>query len=1041
MAIATSNSVTTPVVNSSNGTLEDEFINGLVQGGSWVFSGPRDLTYAFNLNDDGTGTNTPEPGNTWTVNFSTAVTQALTAWSNVANINFQLVTSGTLYYESSADLTFTLTGDDLQSIPELSGAVALGVFPSPVFADTLFDQGEYPDAEGDIFFDNYHSVFSLINEGGTGLTVMLHEIGHALGLKHPFDNGENAKPTFADLSVASFDSLKYTVMSGELTAASMAVHGFPSTPMPLDILAIQHIYGVNTSYRTGDDVYVFENDGKVRTFWDAGGADTFNFANLFTDNVIDLREGGFSYYGTILGPLGNLGAAIAFGTIIENATGGSGSDTLFGNGYSNFIDGGSGLDCMIGGGGNDVYVISDAGDLILENASLSIGRVVSVLSDSDGGVRGAVSEGGRVLAFSTGFSGLIEGDTTIRDVFVKDTQTGLFEKISTGVGGAIANGASQYASVSTDGRYLAFESSASNLVTGDTNGTSDIFLKDRLTGELVRISTDDTGNQGNGSSTNATISGDGRFAVFESNSNNLGSSFLALGVYVKNLQTGDISGIVTGITNTFADSRTKSPDISADGRYLVFESFSGDLVSGDTNVDYDIFVRDLQMGTVARVSTGAAGEQGNAASKAPKISGNGRYVVFESAANNLVATDNNASVDVFRKDILTGAIDRVTVREDGIDLIGFRADISDDGRYVTFISSSPELPGSSLGAANVYRKDMLTDRIERISVGPDGDETQLAGGTVAAISPDGGSVVFIGSSAVLPGGDGSGYIYFSQDDASGEGIDTARSSSNYVLPQNVENLQIFSTEGRSVSGNFVQNIIAGSSGHDTLDGAAGADIIAGGAGNDTYVVDNSGDQVMELGNSGIDLIQSAVTYSLMQAWHVENLTLTGVSAINGFGNWMNNVIIGNAASNLLEGERGNDTISGGGGSDTLIGGLGDDVLVWDALDAKVNGGDGFDRLLIDGNGVTLDLTAISNALITDVEYIDITGSGNNTLTLTLADVLAISSSTDILTIDGNAGDLVQLQGAWTNTGGSGYTAYVQGSGTVLIDTDITVDFI
>jgi Ca2+-binding RTX toxin-like protein len=281
---------------------------------------------------------------------------------------------------------------------------------------------------------------------------------------------------------------------------------------------------------------------------------------------------------------------------------------------------------------------------------------------------------------------------------------------------------------------------------------------------------------------------------------------------------------------------------------------------------------------------------------------------------------------------------------------------------------------------------------------------------------------------------------------SDEGRDAIRSSVSGVLPDNVENLILTGTGDLAGSGNNQDNIISGNSGSNVLDGTSGADIIAGGSGNDTYVIDNSGDQVMELSSSGIDLIQSAVTYSLMQAWHVENLTLTGANPINGFGNWLDNVITGNAAANLLEGDRGNDTISGGGGSDTLIGGLGDDVLLWDALDAGMRGGEGLDMLRMDSSGVSLDLTLIANTLITDIEIINITGSGNNTLTLTMADVLAISSTTDVLRVDGNSGDVVNAGSGWVSGGSQviaaqSYNSYALSGATLLVDADITVNLL
>lgn len=277
-----------------------------------------------------------------------------------------------------------------------------------------------------------------------------------------------------------------------------------------------------------------------------------------------------------------------------------------------------------------------------------------------------------------------------------------------------------------------------------------------------------------------------------------------------------------------------------------------------------------------------------------------------------------------------------------------------------------------------------------------------------------------------------------------EGLDVARSIVTYTLPVNVDALVLIGIDDIDGIGNSLDNVLSGNSGGNILDGSAGADILAGGPGNDTYVVENSGDQVMELGNSGIDHVQSGVTYDLMQAWHVENLSLIGGSAVNGSGNWLDNFILGNAEANHLDGNRGNDTLDGGGGVDSLVGGVGDDVLVYAAEDVLVNGGAGVDVLHIDGSGVSLNLTGVSGTAIQDIEVIDLAGTGNNTLTLALADVLAISSTTEILRIDGNSGDVVN-QGAGWSTGGdpviigsNTYHIYTQSLATLLVDTDITI---
>jgi serralysin len=247
----------------------------------------------------------------------------------------------------------------------------------------------------------------------------------------------------------------------------------------------------------------------------------------------------------------------------------------------------------------------------------------------------------------------------------------------------------------------------------------------------------------------------------------------------------------------------------------------------------------------------------------------------------------------------------------------------------------------------------------------------------------------------------------------------------------------------NILGGGSNDILSGDGSDNILSGGGGADIIAGGPGNDIYGVDNGGDQVMELANSGNDFIGSSVSYDLMQAWHVENLELTDLNAINGSGNWLDNFITGNIAANILSGNRGNDTLDGGGGNDTLSGGDGNDVLVWDAADGSIQGGAGNDTLFIDGSGLTLNLAATPDSLIQDIEVINIMGAGGNTLTLNLPDVLAISSTTDLLRIDGNAG-VVNRGGGWT-TGGdqviglNSYHTYTQGIATLLVDTDITVN--
>ena len=166
-----------------------------------------------------------------------------------------------------------------------------------------------------------------------------------------------------------------------------------------------------------------------------------------------------------------------------------------------------------------------------------------------------------------------------------------------------------------------------------------------------------------------------------------------------------------------------------------------------------------------------------------------------------------------------------------------------------------------------------------------------------------------------------------------EGTDTIRSSVSLALAANFENLELTGSSAINATGNAVANILTGNAGANQINGAAGADTMRGGAGNDTYNVENSGDVVSEVLNSGTDAVQSSVSHILSA--DVENLTLTGTAPIDGTGNALANAITGNSAANRISAGAGNDTLDGGAGVDSLIGGAGIDSL---------NGGAGNDTM-------------------------------------------------------------------------------------------------
>jgi Tol biopolymer transport system component len=265
----------------------------------------------------------------------------------------------------------------------------------------------------------------------------------------------------------------------------------------------------------------------------------------------------------------------------------------------------------------------------------------------------SISADGRYVAFRSEATNLVAGDTNnTADVFVRDRLAGTTERVSLSTAGVQGNNFSGYPSISADGRIVAFASVATNLVSGDTNQSYDIFVRDRLSGTTERVSVATGGAQGNNSSTYPAISADGNWVVFTSVASNLvaGDTNGASDVFVRDLvsATTERASVATG--GAEGNGASGGPVISADGRYVAFLSTATNLVSGDTNGFMDIFVRDRSSGTTERVSVATGGAQENSDSFDSWISADGRYVAFESAASNLVAGDTNGARDVFVRD-------------------------------------------------------------------------------------------------------------------------------------------------------------------------------------------------------------------------------------------------------------------------------------------------------------------------------------------------------------------------------------------------------
>jgi len=370
----------------------------------------------------------------------------------------------------------------------------------------------------------------------------------------------------------------------------------------------------------------------------------------------------------------------------------------------------------------------------------------------------ALSGDGRFVAFYSDASNLVDGDTNgVRDVFVRDRGTSTTTRVSTDSAGAQGNGHSFAPSISNDGRLVAFSSNASNLAAGDTNSSDDIFVHDGQSGATARVSVSTAGAEANGGSVSPALSADGRFVAFLSDASNLvaGDTNGFRDVFVHDRQTGSTTRVSVDSAGAQADVGSYSVAINADGRFVAFHSFADNLVPDDINETADVFVHDLLTGETTRVSVYDGGAEADSDSLRPAISADGRFVAFDSDSTILVWGDVNFVFDVFVHDRVTNTTRRVSVDDSGGEATGLsqRPSISADGRYVAFYSEASDLvAGDSNGSSDILVHDRQSGATSRVSVdngGDQGNEDSLR----PAISADGHVVAFDSSASNLAAGD------------------------------------------------------------------------------------------------------------------------------------------------------------------------------------------------------------------------------------------------------------------------------------------------
>lgn len=384
------------------------------------------------------------------------------------------------------------------------------------------------------------------------------------------------------------------------------------------------------------------------------------------------------------------------------------------------------------------------------------------------GWNSAISADGRLVAFVSAASNLVSGDTNGReDVFVRDRQTGTTSRVSVDSSGAEGDFGAGESVISADGRVVAFYSSATNLVAGDTNGCLDIFVHDLATGVTERVSVDSSGGQANYNSFHAALSSDGQIVAFTSFANNLvpGDTNGQSDVFVHDRSTGITERVSVDSSGNQGDGGSYSPSLSADGRTVAFESTATNLVAGDTNKLVDVFVHDRSTGITERVSVDSSGAQGNDSSNSPSISSDGNVVAFSSRARTLVAGDTNSSYDVFVHDRTTGITERVSVDSAGGEGDGDSGSldgpwcpaISQDGSIVAFSSVATNLvAGDTNHRYDVFVRDRRQGMTTRVSI--DGSGAEANGDSIlGGMTPDGISFAFASAATNLVAGDTDGF--------------------------------------------------------------------------------------------------------------------------------------------------------------------------------------------------------------------------------------------------------------------------------------------
>jgi Tol biopolymer transport system component len=362
----------------------------------------------------------------------------------------------------------------------------------------------------------------------------------------------------------------------------------------------------------------------------------------------------------------------------------------------------------------------------------------------------------RYIVFASDSDDLVADDLNgQRDVFLRDRVLGTTVRISVNKDtGGDANGESDNPVISGSGRFISFASTADDLVEGDGNGLYDVFLYDRVGDEMTRVSQAWGGGDANGESNRPSISYDGRYLTYSSTATNLvaAGANTNVDIYVFDAFLSATTKVSVRPGGVWTENNSWQPVISADGRHVAFTSGDDGLVAGDHISPQDIFVCDLDTGTIERVSVSTAGGEGTDRNGVASISSDGSVLAWWSRATELVDDDTNGEDDIFVRDRTAGTTTRVNVSTAGAQSAGggaWHVSISDDGRFVAYTSDASNLVDDDTnGEGDIFSYDRSTGITRRHSVTMAGVEG-LAYSNAASLSPDGAFVIFRSGAANL----------------------------------------------------------------------------------------------------------------------------------------------------------------------------------------------------------------------------------------------------------------------------------------------------